>query len=142
MAFTEFYCDASVESNLNGGAPIGGSYPFTYASTTWTSTTGVFVVLSGNPLTDGVTIGDFASVYTTGATVPVYYARVTNVISTAITVTFTGTGFVGTPPTTGTTGYTITVGGPWKGPNGADTTPISLIGGNLYDGTNTLRVKI
>jgi len=35
MAFTEFYCDNTAGSNLNGGAPIGGVYPITYTSGSW-----------------------------------------------------------------------------------------------------------
>jgi len=87
MAYTEFYCDASAGSNLNGGSPIGSPYPLTYTNGNWNSGTGVFTVASGNPSTDGVQAGDFAAVYLDGASAPTgYVGRVTGVTSTTITV--------------------------------------------------------
>lgn len=141
-AFTEFYCDAATGSNLNGGAPIGGAYPITYASGTWVATTGVFTVASGNPVSDGVTVGDFASVYADGASAPTgFVGRVTARDATTITVSLTAVS--GTPPTDGTGNRTVKVGGAWKGPNAADGFPLSFVAATLTNvGGDAPRVNL
>lgn len=141
MGFTELYCDASAGSNLNGGAPIGGSYPFTYTGGNWVAATGVFTVASGNPQTDGVTVGDFASVYADGASAPTgFVGRVTARDSTTITVSLTAKS--GTAPTDGTGNRTVKVGGAWKGPTGTSAFPFGFITATLQDASaNTARVN-
>ena len=68
MAFTEF-CARSGGSNLNAGTRTGNSTEpgtsadFTYAAGNFVNSTGVFTVASGNPSSDGVAVGDFASIY-------------------------------------------------------------------------------
>lgn len=68
MAFTEF-CTRSGGSNLNAGTRTGNSTEpgtsadFTYATGNFVNSTGVFTVASGNPSSDGVAVGDFASIY-------------------------------------------------------------------------------
>lgn len=130
MAFQELYLDFSGGSNLNGGSPIGAPYPLTYtnevSASSWNSATLIFVVASGSPSTDGVQVGDFASVYVTaGATVATYISRV--VARDATTISLSGTAQAGSPPATdGTGATTIKVGGAWKGPNAAEKTPFNL----------------
>jgi hypothetical protein len=134
MAFTEFCC-RSGGSNLNAGTRTGNSTEpgtsadLTYASGSWVNATRVFTVASGNPVTDGVAIGDYVAIDTGGATAAMV-ARVTAVSSTTITLNST---FAGANPANGT--YTLRVGGAWKGPNGTDSFPFNLA--NLASITNT-----
>jgi len=142
MAFTEFYCDNSTGSNLNGGAPIGGVYPITYASGSWVAATGVFTVASGDPSVDGVTVGDFASVYADGASAPTgFVGRVTARDATTITVSLTAAS--GTAPTDGTNTRTIKIGGAWKGPNAGSGFPLSFVTNVLMDASsNSPRINM
>ncbi len=123
MAFTEFYCNASTGSNLNAGSTTGAA-SFTYASGSWVASTGVFTVASGNPSSDGVAVGDFASVYADGSTVTGFVGRVTARDTTTITVSLTAKS--GTAPTDGTNTRTLKIGGVWKGPNGTEAFPIGF----------------
>ena len=129
MAFTEFCC-RSGGSNLNAGTRTGNSTEpgtsadFTYASGSWVSSTGVFTVASGNPSTDGVAVGDFASVYADGASVTTLVGRVTAVSSTTVTVSTTAK--TGTT-TDGTSNRTLRIGGAWQGPNGASGFPLNFL---------------
>ncbi len=132
-AFTEFYCDPSTGSNLNGG---GNEYAVkTYTSQIvaggWNSATGVFTVASGSPSGDGVAVGDFASVYVTaGATVGTFIGRVTARDTTTITVSLTAVS--GAPPATDALGATtIKLGGKWKGPNGAQSFPFNFMAATM-----------
>lgn len=130
MAFTEFCC-RSGGSNLNAGTRSGSSTEpgtaadFTYASGNWVAATGVFTVASGNPLTDGVAVGDFVSVYADGSTVTGFVGRVTARDATTITVSLTARS--GTAPTDGTGNRTLKVGGAWKGPNGTEAFPFGFV---------------
>ena len=122
-AFTEFYCQSG-GSNLNAGSTTSNSAAFTYASGSWVASTGVFAVASGNPSSDGVAVGDFASVFPDGATVAVFIGRVTARSTTTITVSLSAKS--GTAPTDGTSNRTLKIGGAWKGPNGADGFPFNF----------------
>jgi hypothetical protein len=133
MAFTEFYCNAATGSNLNGGSSEGA--PVTYASGNWVAGTGVFTVASGDPTSD-VNVGDFASVYADGATATGFVGRVTARDATTITVSLTAAS--GTPPADGTGNRTVKVGGPWKGPNAAESFPFSFVASAMNDGTNLI----
>ncbi len=125
MAYTEFYCDASAGSNLNGGSSAG-SPAVTYTNGGWNSGTGVFTPAAGNPTADGVLVGDFVSVYADGASAPTgYVARVTAVTST--TFTLSGSAKLGSAPATAGTGVTAKVGGAWKGPNGSSGFPLGNV---------------
>lgn len=146
MAFTEFCC-RSGGSNLNAGTRTGNSTEpgtsasFTYASGNWVASTGVFTVASGNPSTDGVAVGDFASVYADGSTVTGFVGRVTAVSSTTITVSLTAKS--GTAPTDGTGNRTLKIGGAWAGPSGATAFPFGFIEQGLKNTTgNSPRVNL
>lgn len=134
MAFTEFCC-LSGGSNLNAGTRTGSTTEpgtaadFTYASGTLVQSTGVFTLASGNPQTDGVAVGDFASVYADGASVTGAIARVTAVSSTTITVSTTA--IAGALPADGTSNRTVKIGGAWAGPNGTSAFPFNVIKNTL-----------
>ena len=129
MPFTEFCC-RSGGSNLNAGTRTGSSTEpgttadLTYASGSWVASTGVFTVASGNPSSDGVAVGDFASVYADGSTVTGFVGRVTARDTTTITVSLTAK--AGTAPTDGTGNRTLKIGGSWAGPNAASWFPLTL----------------
>lgn len=129
MAFTEFCC-RSGGSNLNAGTRTGDSTEpgtsavLTYASGSWVSSTGVFTVASGDPVADGVAVGDFASVYADGATVTTLVGRVTARTTTTITVSTTAKS--GTT-TDGTNNRTLRIGGAWAGPSGTSAFPFNFI---------------
>lgn len=139
MAFTEFCC-RSGGSNLNAGTRTGNSTEpgtsadFTYASGNWVAATGVFTVASGNPQSDGVAVGDFASVYADGSTVTGFVGRVTARNTTTITVSLTAK--AGTAPTDGTGNRTLKIGGAWKGPNGAVAFPFGLVQNTLTNASS------
>lgn len=134
--FTEFCC-RSGGSNLNAGTRTGSTtvpgtgFDLEYASGNWVQSTGVFTVASGNPVTDGVVAGDFASVYANGSTVTGFVGRVTNRDATTITVSLTAK--AGTAPTDGTGNRTLRIGGAWKGPNAASGFPFNFVQNTLTD---------
>lgn len=124
MAFTNFCC-RSGGSNLNAGTRLGDttepatSAALTYAGGSYVQSTRVFTVASGNPTSDGVAVGDYASLDTGGATAA-YIARVSARSSTTITLVTSG---LGTNPANGT--YTLRIGGAWLGPTGTENWPFS-----------------
>jgi len=119
--YTEF-CIKPTGSNLNAGTLDGGSSDpgdspaFEYASGDWDGAT-VFTVASGDPSTDGVQVGQFASIYADGSSTTGFVAKITAVSSTTITVD--GTAQSGTAPGADTGNRTLRVGGAWAGPSGA-----------------------
>lgn len=125
MAYTEFYCRAADGSNLNAGSTNAAAAAFTYASGTWVASTGVFTVASGDPASDGVAVGDWASVYADGATVGVFVGRVTARDATTITVSLTAKS--GTAPIDGTNTRTLKIGGAYLGPNAAEAFPLAFV---------------
>lgn len=146
MAFTEFCC-RSGGSNLNAGTRDGSSTEpgttadFTYASGNWVASTGVFTVASGDPASDGVAVGDFASVYADGSTETGFVGRVTARDATTITVSLSAK--AGTAPTDGTGDRTLKIGGAWQGPNGASGFPYTIVGFALKNTSNNeLRINI
>lgn len=137
MAFTEFYCDPISGSNLHAGS-TPGSPLVTYTSGSWNNSTQVFTVASGNPITDGVTVGMFASVYPDGSSPPTgFVGRITAVSATTITISTVNA--AGSSPSTGTGNRTLVVGGAWQGPNGSTGFPFSFITVNLQNTTNKPR---
>lgn len=146
MAFTEFCC-RSGGSNLNAGTRTGDSTEpgtaadLTYASGSWVQSTGVFTVASGDPATDGVAVGDFASVYPDAETVTPFVGRVTARDATTITVSLTAK--AGTAPVDGTNDTTLKIGGAWAGPNGASGFPFNFATGALVNAAgDDLRVNL
>src|SRR5881394_2778989 len=135
MAFTEFYCQSG-GSNLNSGSDTSNTAKYTSTNGNWSTVTDVFTPTDGtNPVTAGVAVGDFASIYIDGATVGVFIGlitAVTNAVNGPITISTTSR--AGTAPVTSTTTRTIKVGGACKGPNAGQGYQISLNGlGSLKD---------
>jgi hypothetical protein len=125
-------CCRAGGSNLNAGTRTGSTTEpgtgadFTYASGSLVASTRVFTVPGGaNPLTDGVAVGDWVSIFANGASVTGYVARVTAVTSTTITTDATAKS--GTIPTDGTNNRTLRVGGAWAGPSGASGFPLTFL---------------
>jgi len=108
MAFTNFYMQ-STGSDLNSGSTLDDAATLTYASGNWVAGTGVFTVASGNPQTDGITVGDWVSVYANGSTVTGFIGKVTARNTTTITVNLVVK--FGTAPTDGTGNRTLKRGG-------------------------------
>lgn len=124
MSITEFYMQ-STGSNLNAGSTNSDAASLTYASGNWVQSTGVFTVASGNPQSDGVQVGQWASVYANGSTNTGFVGQVTAVDSTTITVSLTTT--IGTTvPTDGTGNRTLKIGGAWASFDGLTTTGSAL----------------
>lgn len=146
MPFTEFAC-RSGGSNLNAGTRTGSSTvpgtaaALTYASGNWVQSTRVFTVASGDPVADGVAVGDFASVYADGSTVTGFVGRVSARDTTTITID--ATAIAGTAPTDGTANRTLKIGGAWKGPNAAENFPFNFVTAALTNSSgDTPRVNI
>lgn len=112
MAFTEFYMQPT-GSNLNAGSTNADTAAFTYASGNWVQSTGVFTLASGNPQSDGVQVGDWASVYADGSSDTVFVGKVSAVDSTTITVGITDATKIGSVPSNGTGNRTLKIGGAW-----------------------------
>jgi len=127
---TEFCCRAG-GSNLNAGTrnttEPGTAASFTYLGGGYSS--GVFTVASGNPLSDGVAVGDWASIYIPGSTITGFVARVT--ARTATTITVSTTAKAGTAPVNGT--CDLKIGGAWAGPSGAVAFPFGFFQGTATD---------
>jgi hypothetical protein len=143
MAFTEFYVQTS-GSNLNAGSTADDAAPYSYAGGTFVRATGVFTPASGNPQTDGVAVGMFASIFTTaGATVAKFVARVTARDATTITVSTTAKSGAATDVSEGAGEATCKVGGAWAGPSGAVLFPLTFATSTLMEATgNPPRVNI
>lgn len=146
MSFTNFAC-INGGSNLNAGTRTGNTTEpgtaadLTYASGSWVQSTRVFTVASGDPVADGVAVGDYASVYADGATVTGYIGRVT--ARTTTTITISSSAIAGTAPTDGTSNRTLKIGGAWAGPSGTDIFPFNFINGNpVNSSTNPVRCNL
>lgn len=142
MTFTNFCC-RSGGSNLNAGTRTGDttvpgtSADVTYPNGNWNGTD-VFTVASGNPLSDGVAVGDFASVYADGATTTTLIGRVTDRTSTTITLSTTAkSGSTGS----GTGNRTLKIGGAWSGPSTSESFPFGFITSAAVNG-NSDPVKV
>lgn len=127
---TDFYCQAN-GSNLNAGSDQNAAAKFTSTNGNWSTVTNIFIPTDGtNPVTAGVKVGDYASIYIDGATVGVFISRITAVVNAAngsITVlAASGAGGMGTAPVTSATARTIKVGGALLGPNAASGFPFTL----------------
>lgn len=133
MAYTDFFCDAA-GSNINAGddktvvTSVNGDWGNAAANR--------FTAAAGTPFS-GVAVNDFASIYLDGATTAVYVARVTAVNAGGASLTLSASIKAGTAPTTGATGRSCTVGGKWKGPNGAEGFPFNFADSTLALSSST-----
>lgn len=133
MAWSDFYIQTS-GSNLNSGSSTDDAATLTYASGNWVNSTGVFTVASGNPSSDGITVGDWVSVYPDGSSVTPFVGQVTARDSTTITVSSTDK--FGTKPSDGTGNRTLKRGGAWA------SFALTDSGNALNTGTVTVPVRI
>lgn len=147
MAFTELYVDPVGGSNLNAGAPVGGSYPVTstngaYLQAGGAGGTDLFTAAAGTPFS-GCAVGDFVSIYLDGAAAPTgFVAAITAVNGGGASLDISLTKISGTRFTTTASGVTATVGGAWLGPNGASGFPFAFVTGVLTDAAgNMVRVN-
>jgi hypothetical protein len=143
MAFTEFYVQ-STGSNLNAGSTNADAAAFTYAGGTFVRSSGVFTVASGDPASDGVAVGDFASVYTTaGASVATFVGRVTARDATTITVSTAAIAGATSSVSESAAAATCKVGGAWAGPSGSVAFPFNFAAATLTNSSgDTPRVNI
>jgi hypothetical protein len=141
VAYTETYVDTAhaSASNLNAGSTNGAPL-VTSTGGNWDGTS--LFTATDAPDLSGVTVGMFAAVYASGATVAAFVGRITAVDNTAKTVTLSTTAKSGTAPGSATGTMALRVGGVWKGPNGAVGFPYNFAAGAMTDGTNPLRVNI
>lgn len=126
MAFTEFYCQLG-GSNLNAGSTQVNTAIYTSTNGNFNGSTTFTPTDATNPVSAGVAVGMWASIYIDGATVAVCTVRitaVTNASNGAITVSTTA--LAGTVPVTSATARTIKVGGAWLGPNAGSGFPLSM----------------
>lgn len=115
--FTDFYVQTT-GNNLNAGSTTDNTAPHTYTGGTFVRATGVFTPASENPVTDGVTVGQWASIYTTaGATVATCIGLITNVSTTTITISQAAIGGAVANVSESAAAATCKVGGAWAGPN-------------------------
>lgn len=146
VSFTEFYCQ-STGSNLNAGSDQNAAAKYTSTNGSWSTPALLFTPTDGtNPVSAGVKIGDYASIYVDGASVAALITRITAVVDAANgAITVLGAGSVaGTAPTTSATARTIKVGGAHLGPNAASGFPLTLTSwGNQRNGlSSTVRCNI
>ena len=96
----------------------------------WDSATGVWTLGGSDPASGGVAVGMFAAVMVDGGSVAALVGRITAVDDGADTVTISTTAKSGSLANqTGTAA--ITVGGVWKGPNGAVAFPFGFAAGAM-----------
>lgn len=129
MAFVDFFCNASTGANINGGSDAG-SVTYTSTNGNWSTVSNQFTPTDGtNPVSAGVTAGQYASIYNDGATLAVFIVKITAVTNASNgPITVSSTLRAGSPPTTSATGRSIKVGGAWLGPNGSSGFPLTLSG--------------
>lgn len=121
MAWNEFYMQTT-GSNLNAGSTVANAASLTYALGTFVQGTGIFTVAAGNPLTDGVAVDDWVSIYTHDAAGAQFVAQVTARDATTISVDIT-THKIGviTNINEGAGESSLKVGGAWGGDVGVIT---------------------
>lgn len=122
-SYTEFCC-RSGGSNVNAGTTTGASSEesttplMSYTAGTWTQSTRTFVPASGT-LPGTVAVGQFMSVFTSGATATGYVARITTVnAGSPGSIVLSSSVLAGAAPANGT--YNARIGGAWLGPNTTD----------------------
>lgn len=140
-AYQEFYFESG-GSNINGGSNAGAA-KYTSTNGNWSTVTHIFTPTDGtNPVSAGVAVGDYASIYNDGVTLAVFVVRVTAVTNAANgAITTSTTNQIGTQPTTSATARSIKVGGAWNSMFNATGFPLIPGAGtlsNLQDGSSNL----
>ena len=99
-------------SNVNAGSTTSDSASVTQTNGSWDITADTFIATGGTPFS-GVSVGEWVSVYTDGATTAVYVAQVTSLHASGLGVVLSTTMKYGTKPSAGATGRSAKVGGAW-----------------------------
>lgn len=149
MAYTEFYIRTTGD-NRNAGSTNTDAAAVTSTNGNWSTTTNIFAAASGTPFS-GVSVGDWASIFTDAASSSTYHARVTAVNSGGASVTLSATAKSGTAPTTAATGISCRIGGAWAtmgGPgafidststnSNGDLPRINMTGTHTYSSSQTI----
>jgi hypothetical protein len=144
MAYTEFYTQSG-GSNLNAGSTTNNTALYTSVSGNWVQATRVFTPTDGiNPVSAGVAVGMYMSVFLNAAAVTTYIGKV-SAVTNAINGTITIDGTVNTqvPPANGTGTISVKVGGAWAGPNAAVGFPFDFSNiGSLATAPSSVRVNL
>jgi hypothetical protein len=145
MATTDFWVQANGD-NRNSGSDTNATAKYTSTTGTWNGTTFVYTPTNGsNPVAAGVAVGDFASLYTDGATKASKVCRIT-AVTNAVNgpITLSSTVLANTALSVSPTAATIKVGGAWFGPSGIETFPFvfSGLGGLINLNSNPMRLMI
>lgn len=148
VTYTNFCC-RSGGSNLNAGTRTGNTtepgtaHDLEYAAGTFVRATRVFTVASGDPVADGVAVGDWVSVFTVGSTEAGYVGRVSARTTTTITIhaSFNTNSTANVSETANNA--TLRVGGAWAGPSGTVQFPFNrLIGWCFNSASEVARVNV
>lgn len=144
MAFREFTVRSGGSNlyagTLDGSAEASTTPLITYTNGNWSFPT--FTPAGGaNPVTDGLQVGHYVSIYLDGAGAPTnYVARIASVTSTNFVVSADKSG---TAPSGGATGRTAVIGGAWAGPSGASAFPIGFAESGMGDSSSgTVAVRV
>lgn len=140
MAWSEFYWQTTGD-NLNAGSTNADAAVFTSAAGNWDGTS-IFTPTTGATTSALVAIGDWVSIYATGATSAVYVAQVTAVGAGANgTITLSTTNKIGTAPTTGTGNRAAKAGGAW-GKTGASAADLGILTSLFVTGTVAVATRV
>lgn len=137
MAFTEFYIQTSGD-DLNSGSTTSNASSVTTTNGDWNQTTANrFIAASGTPFS-GVSVGDWASIYTDGSTTTTMIGRVTAINGSGASIDISTTARSGST-TAGATGRTCKIGGAWA----TLKTPMGFITGSATNSSgNITRVNV
>ncbi len=133
--WNSFYIQTTGD-DLSAGSTTANAAAFTYAGGTFVRATGVFTTAGENPLTDGVLVGDWVSIYTTvGATGATFVAQVDGRDATTITVDIT-TDKIGATTTVseGAGEATLKVAGAWASS--------AIVTSLFVSGTTTIPIRV
>lgn len=145
MAFTEFYCNASTGSNLNGGSsagsPSGTDTAASYGRDTGAGGLDRIVASSGTPFS-GCSVGEYVGVKATGGSAPAdFVARVTAINASGASIDVNDALSIGTRPAH-LASVDAKVGGVWKGPNDTSGFPLNIWTPLIWDGTDPSRLNL
>lgn len=133
-AYTEFYCNPSTGSNLNGGSGTG-SPTATDAGATYERDSGAggldrITASTGTPFSS-VSVGEFVGVKSAGGSAPAdFVCRVTAVNSGGASIDVNDAASGGTRPSNSAS-VDVKVGGAWQGPNGSVDFPLDFATGAM-----------
>lgn len=141
-AFTEFYCQ-STGFNTNSGSTTSATATYSSVNGNFDGTS-VFTPTDGSTPASKVSVGDWAALYNDGASTAAAIARVTAVAAGANgAITVSTIAKAGTVPTSSATGRSISIGGAWRGPNGATSFPFNIAAGTLTNASgNAPRINM